>query len=63
MKQKYFISYVAYHNYRTDFFNDIIYIDEEITMELLERMQDSLLNKVKKHGDYFGTQIINIVKL
>jgi phenylalanyl-tRNA synthetase alpha subunit len=71
-EQKYFIAYVAYRNdcdnkTSKDFFNDIVYIDEEITSDLLDKIQDSLLNKAnnyaQSHNVYYATQIINIVKL
>lgn len=66
-EQKYFISYVAYLKGGKDaFLNDIVIIDEEINSELLEKIQESLVNKVNEETEnnpYFATQIINIVKL
>jgi len=66
-EQKYFISYVGYIEGGGDtFLNDIIFIDEEITSELIQDIQDSLLNKLNEErlsNPYFATQIINIVKL
>ena len=63
-EQKYFISYVAYKDYRTDFFNDIIYVDEEITIDTIIKVEEDLLNKLKENYDeYFGVQIINLNQL
>jgi hypothetical protein len=66
-EQKYFISYAVYlDGGRTVFLNSIIYIDEEITSELIEKIQESLTERVNeacKNNPYYGAQIINIVKL
>jgi hypothetical protein len=65
MEQKYFISYVAYQKDidKKDFFNDIIYIDEDITINLIEKIQDSLLKKINDKTEskpFFATQIISM---
>lgn len=65
IERKYFTSYVAYAKYGNDFFNDIVYIDEEITTALIERIQESLLAKLndgiqKSNNRYCATQIIGI---
>lgn len=63
-EQKYFISYVAYKDNRTDFLNDIIYIDEEITIDIIIKVEEDLLNRLKENYDgYFGVQIINLNQL
>lgn len=68
-EQKYFIAYIAYGQNNCDIykdiFNDIVYIDEEITSDLLSKIEDSLLDKINNTEiiKYFGTQIVNIVKL
>lgn len=68
-EQKYFIAYIAYgcnnHDTYKDIFNDIVYIDEEITSDLLSKIEDSLLVKLNNNEivKYFGTQVFNIVKL
>ena len=65
-EQKYFIAYVAYYEVckwiKEEFFNDIIYIDEEITTKLIQNMQSSLLERLNKEtsNPYYGVQIINI---
>jgi hypothetical protein len=62
---KYFLSYAAYSADNVkDFFNDIVYIDEEIDMKLIESIQDSLLNKMNDGKiTYFAVQIISINKI
>jgi hypothetical protein len=66
-EQKYFISYTAYsENNNINFFNDIIYIDESITSELLEKVEQSFkerLNEKAKISKYYAIQIVNIVKI
>jgi hypothetical protein len=41
-EQKYFISYTAYTGIRTDFLNRIIHTQDDITEDLIEKIQDSL---------------------
>lgn len=67
---KYFISYAAYSNknveVKIDFFNDIIYINEDITTDLINKIQYSLIDKLNEGSNfnsYFATQIINIIRL
>lgn len=66
MEKKYFISYVAYlKNYnKFDMFNDIIHTAEEITSDLINRIQISLvdrLNENTENNPYETTQIINFI--
>jgi hypothetical protein len=66
METKYFISYVAYTKSGYDFFNDIIYLGEDITNKLLEEIQSSLVNKLNNNTEnkpYYTTQIIFINKI
>lgn len=66
MEQKYFISYIAYNDNEYVILNDIIYINEEITSELLEQIQESLINRLNKEElqyPYNQAQIINLVKI
>jgi hypothetical protein len=64
-EQKYFVSYVAYASGNNkDFFNDIVYIDEAITSELLSKMQEDLVDRVNYgHSTYFAAQIIGLNKI
>jgi len=65
-EQKYFVGYAAYAymNNRTDFLNNVVYIDEEITMELVEKMQADLLNVLNEDKDrYYAVQIISLNKI
>jgi len=69
-EKKYFISYVAYaYTGKTewtvlpnDSFNTIMYIDEEITSKLLEKIQENLVDKLNEvageNKQYYSTQII-----
>lgn len=67
MEQKYFISYAAYGNLGSfDLLNTIIYINEEITQELISSIEDSIVKKLNKNtqnNPYFAVQIINFIKL
>jgi len=65
-EQKYFVGYAAYAymNNRTDFLNNVVYIDEEITMELVEKMQADLLNVLNEDKDrYYAVKIISLNKI
>jgi len=68
-EQKYFIAYVAYYEVckwiKEEFFNDIIYIDEEIAIKLIRDIESSLLERLNKEtsNPYYGVQIININKI
>jgi hypothetical protein len=70
-EQKYFIAYVAYgklidNSTYKDVLNDILFIDEEITSDLLDKIESSLLEKINSNQyqiKYFATQIFNIVKI
>jgi len=67
MEQKYFIAYAAYGDENPDLFNTIIYIDEEITSDLIEKIQESLVERLNEGTNlkykYYATQIVNIVKI
>jgi len=65
-EKKYFIGYVAYArtNDRTDFFNNVVYIDEDITMTLIEKIQTDLLNILNEEKDrYYAIQIISFSEI
>lgn len=69
-EERYFISYVAYaYNNEKDFFNNIVIIDKEISVTLIEEIQDKLLsllneNKAKKvNRIYYATQIIGLTHI
>lgn len=67
-EHKYFVSYAAYIHGTKDFFNDMLYIDTEITMDLISEIEDSLLKKIndgcdKEHKLYYAVQIININRI
>ncbi len=67
MEQKYFVSYMAYTEASNCIFNDYINTDEEITRELIQKIEDTLIERLNKNekleSKYFATQIINIIKI
>ena len=66
MEQKYFVSYAGYTEASMCIFNDYINTNEEITRELIQKIEDTLierLNNEKPESKYFATQIINIIKI
>ena len=68
VEERYFISYSAYPTDGTGFdtFNDIIIVDEPITMDIIETIQEDLvkrLNDFNKKDTYYVAQIITINKI
>lgn len=67
MEKKYFMSYVAYEEGEMRhplFLNEIMYIDEDITSQLIADIQDNLSLRVGEESKKkYYTQIINLVLL
>jgi excinuclease UvrABC helicase subunit UvrB len=67
-EKKYFISYAAYYQPegKYDIFNDLIYINNKITRDVLDEIQKMMiekLNKNTKNNPYYVAQVISVFEI